>query len=81
MPMYEPDGDFIDPDSVPRPVVAVGAAIVTDVGGMELSPHHHRKAELLYTTRGVPDVRDAAGLVDRAIGVRRLDTRRHTAQR
>ncbi len=51
MPIFEHDDDFVDPDSVPRPVMAVGASIVTGADGMELVAHRHRKAQLLYTAR------------------------------
>lgn len=37
---------------MPRPVTAVGGSIVTGADGMELKPHSHRKAQLMYVTRG-----------------------------
>lgn len=60
MPMFEREDDFVDPDAVPRPVMAVGASIVTD--GMELAAHHHRKAQLLYMARGVLTCEASQGL-------------------
>lgn len=62
MPMFEHDDDFVDPDSVPRPVMAVGASIVTGADGMELNAHHHRKAQLIYTARGVLTCEVSQGL-------------------
>jgi len=53
MPMHKNNDDFADPDLVPRPVVAVGASVVTGNGGMELDAHNHRKAQLIYMARGV----------------------------
>jgi AraC-like DNA-binding protein/quercetin dioxygenase-like cupin family protein len=53
MPMHKNDDDVDDPDLVPRPVMAVGASIVTGPGGMEAEAHHHRKAQLMYMARGV----------------------------
>ncbi len=38
-----------DPDKAPRGVVAIGVAAPE----IELDPHHHRKAQLLFTRRGV----------------------------
>ncbi|HIC2068371.1 TPA: AraC family transcriptional regulator [Raoultella ornithinolytica] len=40
-----------DPDSIPRSVVAVAAARVGK--RWEQAQHHHRKAQLLYTMRGI----------------------------
>lgn len=45
------DGANFVPDEVPRAVVAVGAAMVTE--GMEMAVHQHRKAQLVLTLRGV----------------------------
>jgi AraC-like DNA-binding protein/quercetin dioxygenase-like cupin family protein len=53
MPKHREDSDRIDPDLVPRPVVAIGASIVTSSEGVELDAHHHRKAQLMYTVRGM----------------------------
>ena len=41
----------MDPDNVPRLIVAVGVTLVTT--GVELDFHRHRKAQLLLTMRGV----------------------------
>jgi AraC-like DNA-binding protein len=45
---------------VPRAVVAVGVSIVTDV--METDFHHHRKAEVCFTARGIVTCEAAEGL-------------------
>jgi hypothetical protein len=36
MPMPKENDDLVDPDLVPRPVMAVGRSIVTGTGGMEV---------------------------------------------
>lgn len=43
--------DMLDPDDIPRPLVAFGVSMVTT--GVELARHHHGKAQLLLTLRGV----------------------------
>lgn len=43
--------DWIEPDEVPRPIVAFGAAMADD-GGFELEPHRHRKGQMLLVQRG-----------------------------
>lgn len=43
--------DWIEPDEVPRPIVAFGAAM-TDDEGFELEPHRHRKGQMLLVQRG-----------------------------
>ncbi|HEY4308759.1 MAG TPA: helix-turn-helix transcriptional regulator [Pirellulales bacterium] len=53
MPMYKQDDDLVDPDLAPRPVMTVGATIVTGTAGMEVDAHRHRKAQLIYMARGV----------------------------
>lgn len=53
MPMYKPDDEFDDPDLVPRPVMAIGADIEITPDVFEMGVHHHRKAQLIYTARGV----------------------------
>lgn len=45
------DFEWVDPDDVPRPIVAFGA-MMSDVGGFELEPHRHRKGQMLYVQRG-----------------------------
>lgn len=45
------DGEDFDPDDVPRAIVAVGFDMVTK--GTELDVHHHRRAQLVLTLRGV----------------------------
>jgi len=51
---------IIDPDPVPRPVLAVGFEVVT--GGMELDFHRHRKAQLLFMLRGAVTCEASKGL-------------------
>ncbi|WCM29291.1 helix-turn-helix transcriptional regulator [Sphingomonas sp. QA11] len=48
--MAYPD-DMLDPDDIPRPLVAFGVSMVTT--GVELARHRHGKAQLLLTLRGV----------------------------
>lgn len=55
------DHDFIDPDDVPRPVVAYGM-LVERVGEMELAPHSHRQGQLLLVLRGVLSCEVQGGL-------------------
>lgn len=62
MPMYRGEGDFFDPDAVPRPVLAVGTTTVLGPEGMELGAHHHRKAQLMYVGRGVLTCEGSRGL-------------------
>ncbi len=62
MPTYDHADDFVDPDSVPRPVMAVRASVVTGPGGMEMDAHQHRKAQLIYTARGVLTCEVSQGL-------------------
>jgi AraC-like DNA-binding protein len=52
--------DLADPDLLPRPVAAVAFDLDTD--RLEQAQHHHRKAQLLYTTRGVVTVEVDDGL-------------------
>lgn len=42
---------LFDIDSIPRPVVALGASMVSK--GWEYEKHQHRKAQLLYSVRGI----------------------------
>lgn len=51
--MPNENDELVDPDLVPRPVVAVGRSFMTGTGGMEVDHHHHRKAQLIYVARGV----------------------------
>jgi AraC-like DNA-binding protein/quercetin dioxygenase-like cupin family protein len=62
MPMYGNNEDFVDPDLVPRPVMAVGASTVTGADRMEMDAHHHRKAQLIYMARGVLTCEVSQGL-------------------
>lgn len=62
MPKYKSDDDLHDPDSVPRPVMAVGADIENNPGVFEMGAHHHRKAQLIYTARGVLTCEVSRGL-------------------
>ncbi|MGN8000191.1 AraC family transcriptional regulator [Sphingomonas sp. 22176] len=43
--------EWIEPDDVPRPIVAFGAQI-SDTDGFELEPHRHRKGQMLLVERG-----------------------------
>lgn len=49
-----------DPDTTPRGVVAYGMTLVTP--GFELARHSHRKAQLLFTLRGVVTCDTDSGL-------------------
>ncbi|TWF47550.1 AraC family transcriptional regulator [Neorhizobium alkalisoli] len=52
--------DFQGADSLARDISAVAFDLDTDV--LEQAPHSHRKAQLLYTTKGVVTVHAAHGL-------------------
>ena len=52
----------VDPDLVPRPVMAVGRSFMIGTGGMEVDAHHHRKAQLIYMARGVLTCEVSQGL-------------------
>lgn len=54
------NSEHIDPDLVPRPVLAVGFEVVT--GGMELDFHSHRKAQLLSMLRGAVTCEASKGM-------------------
>ena len=56
-----PGVEWIEPDDVPRPIVAFGAAMA-DVGGFELEPHHHRKGQILLVQRGALSCEVEGGL-------------------
>ena len=53
--------DWIEPDDVPRPVVAYGIAS-NDVGALELDPHRHVKGQILLVQHGVLSVEAERGL-------------------
>jgi hypothetical protein len=53
MPNLKNNEVLIDPDFVPRPVVAHGVNFDTGTVGLEVKAHHHRKAQLIYVARGV----------------------------
>ncbi|MBO9714626.1 helix-turn-helix transcriptional regulator [Sphingomonas sp.] len=53
--------DWVEPDDVPRPVVAFGAAM-TDVGQLELDAHRHRKGQLLLVQQGALSCEVEGGL-------------------
>lgn len=55
------DFEWRDPDDVDRPIVVFGAAM-SDVGGFELEPRRHRKAQLLYVQRGALSCEVESGL-------------------
>ena len=48
---FQTPGEFMEPDSVPRPLVAFGIWITTPE--LRLDPHSHRKAQLMLSVRGV----------------------------
>jgi AraC-like DNA-binding protein len=61
MPILNAIDDFIDPDAVPRPVVAFGARM-SDVGEIELDSHRHAKGQLLLVQRGALNCEVEGGL-------------------
>jgi AraC-like DNA-binding protein len=62
MPIYKSDRDIDDPDSVPRPVMTVGASAEVDAGAFDMGAHRHRKAQLIYTARGALTCEVSPGL-------------------
>lgn len=55
------DFEWIEPDDVPRPIVAFGAQI-SDTDGFELEPHRHRKGQMLLVERGALSCEVEGGL-------------------
>ena len=55
------DFEWIDPDDVPRPIVAFGAKMA-DAEGFELEPHRHKKGQMLLVQRGALSVEIEGGL-------------------
>jgi len=55
------DVDWIDPDDVPRPIVAFGAKM-SDADGFELEPHRHKKGQMLLVQRGALSCEVEGGL-------------------
>lgn len=55
------DFEWVDPDEVPRPIVAFGAH-VPDVGGFELDHHRHKKGQMLLVQRGALSCEVEGGL-------------------
>lgn len=53
--------EWVDPDTVPRPVVAFGFA-VADVGKAELDLHRHKKGQILLVQRGALSCEVEGGL-------------------
>ena len=53
--------EWVDPDDVPRPIVAFGAEM-SDVGGFELDLHRHRKGQMLLVERGALSCEVEGGL-------------------
>ena len=53
--------EWVDPDDVPRPIVAFGAEM-SDVGGFELEPHRHKKGQMLLVQRGALSCEVEGGL-------------------
>ena len=66
--------DFLQPDWVPRRVVAAGGNIFGD--GLEVTAHQHRKAQLIYMARGVLTCEASQGLSDRRPRKCPMDSRR-----
>ncbi len=62
MPIYKNDDDRDDPDLVPRPVMTVGQTFVVGADGIEVGAHHHRKAQLIYMSRGALTCEVSQGL-------------------
>ncbi|MGP9810196.1 AraC family transcriptional regulator [Rhodopseudomonas sp. NSM] len=63
MPIFDQQlapGDLIDPDDAPRRVVAYGITLTGS--DLELPPHRHRKAQLLFSLRGVLTCEAQSGL-------------------
>lgn len=61
MPMLSEASDWLDPDTVPRPVVTFGAAMA-EVGRLELDPHRHLKGQVLLVQRGALSCEVEGGL-------------------
>lgn len=55
------DFEWVDPDEVPRPIVAFGAEM-SDVGGFELDHHRHKKGQMLLVQRGALSCEVEGGL-------------------
>lgn len=53
--------DWVEPDDVPRPVVAYGVETAL-VGGFELHPHRHAKGQILLVQHGALSCEVEAGL-------------------
>ncbi|MET3709526.1 AraC-like DNA-binding protein [Sphingomonas trueperi] len=55
------DFEWIEPDDVPRPIVAFGAQM-SDADGFELEPHCHKKGQMLLVQRGALSCEVEGGL-------------------
>jgi AraC-like DNA-binding protein len=55
------DFDWVDPDEVPRPIVAFGAEM-SDAGGFELEQHSHKKGQIMLVQRGALSCEVEGGL-------------------
>jgi AraC-like DNA-binding protein len=55
------DDDWIEPDEIPRPIVAFGAAM-EDVGGVEIDHHRHRKGQIILVQQGALSCEVEGGL-------------------
>ncbi|AMV27509.1 HTH-type transcriptional repressor of iron proteins A [Gemmata sp. SH-PL17] len=62
MKMMHKSDERLDPDRVPRPVMAFGVTADSLTGGLEKEAHEHRKGQLIYMTRGVATCEVAQGL-------------------
>jgi AraC-like DNA-binding protein len=61
VPILTGPPDWIDPDTVPRPVVTFGAAMA-EVGRIELDLHRHMKGQVLLVQRGALSCEVEGGL-------------------
>ena len=59
--LTDPFSGWIDPDEVPRPVVAFGAAMAK-IGPVELAPHRHANGQVLLVQRGALSCEVEGGL-------------------
>ncbi|OZI31064.1 AraC family transcriptional regulator [Bordetella genomosp. 10] len=55
------ESQWIDPDAVPRPIVALGV-VMAEVGRLEIDLHSHRKGQILIVQRGALSCEVEGGL-------------------
>jgi AraC-like DNA-binding protein len=53
--------DWIDPDTLPRPIVTMGF-LLTDLNGFELEAHAHQKGQVMFVQKGALSCEVAGGL-------------------